>query len=134
MTLETDAIPSISPVLFYSNLADACAWLTRAFGFDERVAERVTLEDGSVAHAELALGDGMVTLSPPYEEFQVPNDDSVHHHCLYLSIADAQAHRDNSVANGAKLTSELRKTDYGALVYSARDFAGYHWIFAQSLR
>lgn len=65
MALSSDSIPSISPVLFYQDLAQASDWLTKGFDFSERLQERVTLDDGTVVHAELTLGDGMVILSSP---------------------------------------------------------------------
>ena len=128
-----DLIPTISPVLFYNDLAYAAHWLETAFGFKERSTERVTLENGDVAHAELALGNGMIILSTPYEPFEVPNTGSVHHQCLYVSINNAKLHKTNAVENGAILVSDLRDTDYGARVYCVDDFAGYQWIFAETL-
>ncbi len=132
-TVGKDTIPTISPVLFYENLGDAIGWLTRAFGFSERAGERVTLDSGEVVHAELAMGDGMIILSSVYDKFQVPGADSVHHHCLYVSVDDANAHKAAAIDAGATLTADIRDTDYGARVYSVTDFAGYHWIFAQTL-
>ncbi len=127
------SIPSISPVLFYPDLGRASEWLCRAFGFEERLAERVTLEDGVVVHAELALGNGMIILSQAYDAFEVPSATSVHHHCLYLSVADARTHRAIAEGAGATITAELRETDYGALIYGATDLVGYHWLFAETL-
>ncbi|MEM1145047.1 MAG: hypothetical protein AAGI88_20875, partial [Pseudomonadota bacterium] len=83
--------------------------------------------------AELAIGNGMVILSPPYDEFQVPGENAVHHQSLYVSVTNAHAHKANAISAGVTLKTDLRETDYGAIVYSARDFAGYHWIFAHSL-
>ncbi|MEM1231866.1 MAG: VOC family protein [Pseudomonadota bacterium] len=132
-TAPPTIIPSISPVLFYPDLGAASEWLCRAFGFVERTTERVTLEDGVVVHAELALGNGMIILSQPYDAFEVPAAASVHHHCLYISVADARTHQAIAESAGAAITAELRETDYGALIYGARDLAGYHWLFAQTL-
>ena len=130
---DQDAIPTISPVLFYEDLGEAIQWLAQAFGFKERSAERVTLDNGQIVHAELALGDGMIILSSVYDKFQVPEANSVHHHCLYVSVEDATAHKTNAVGSGATLVADIRDTDYGARVYSVTDLAGYHWIFAQTL-
>ena len=131
--MSRDTIPTISPVLFYEDLATASDWLCQAFGFAERTAERVTVEDGKVVHAELSLGDGMVILSAPYDDFRIPARDSSHHQCLYVSVEDAAAHKAQTIATGAELVSDLRDTDYGAKVYAATDLAGYHWIFAETL-
>ena len=132
-TLHDDSIPTISPVLFYKDLAHASSWLQHAFGFEERMKERVTFDSGEVVHAELALGNGMVILSSAYDAFEVPGESAVHHQCLYVSISDAVAHKARSLEGGAKLVSDIRDTDYGARVYAASDLAGYHWIFAETL-
>ena len=132
-TTDEDSIPTISPVLFYKDLGEAIQWLTKAFGFTERSSERVTLDNGQIVHAELALGDGMIILSSVYDKFQVPAVDSVHHHCLYVAVEDAKAHKATSIGAGATLVADIRDTDYGARVYSVTDVAGYHWIFAQTL-
>ncbi|MEM9623343.1 MAG: VOC family protein [Pseudomonadota bacterium] len=131
--LQPDTIPTISPVLFYPNLAGAASWLTAAFGFTERMADRVTLEDGTVVHAELALGNGMIILSTPYDGFRVPTAASIHHQCLYVSVDDARHHLRTALNAGARLVSDIRDTDYGARVYAVSDPVGYQWIFAETL-
>lgn len=128
-----DSMPSISAVLFYSDLAEASEWLCRAFGFSERTADRVTGEGGEVVHAELELGNGLVILSQPYDDFAIPGPASVHHQALYVFVDDAEAHHAQARSAGAEVTAAPRDTDYGARVYSARDLAGYHWLFAQQL-
>ena len=128
-----DTIPTISPVLFYNDLAQASLWLQHAFGFAERITERITLDDGTVAHAELSVGNGMIILSTAYDSFQVPNEDTIHYQCLYVTVSDAASHKERALRNGATLQSELRDTLYGARVYSVSDLAGYHWIFAEDL-
>ena len=45
----------ITPYLLYEDAAAAVDWLTRAFGFTERV--RFAEDDGLVSHAELVLDD-----------------------------------------------------------------------------
>ena len=75
----------------------------------------------------------MVILSGVYEPFAVPSPTATHLQCLYVSVADAQAHRDRAAEHGAEILSEPQATDYGAKVYTARDCAGYHWIFAETL-
>jgi len=127
------AIPSISPVLFYADLAVAAAWLEEAFAFTERRDERVVGDDGSVLHAELSFGDGMVILSTTYPPFAIPEEGKAPQQCLYVSVDDARDHLARARSAGALITSELRDTDYGARVYGAQDPGGHHWIFAETL-
>ena len=48
------------PVLRYRDAAAAIDWLHQAFGFEERGVYRD--DNGTVVHAELALGDGMIMI------------------------------------------------------------------------
>ena len=50
----------IVPMIAYEDAAAAIDWLSDAFGFTERVANRYTDESGVVGHAELELGGEIV--------------------------------------------------------------------------
>ena len=52
--------PNIFPVLRYGDAHVAIDWLTHAFGFDTHVKH--VAPDGSVAHAELIRGAGIVMI------------------------------------------------------------------------
>ena len=54
------SLPNIFPCLIYDDSHAAIAWLEKAFGFEKHVV--YPGPDGSVAHAELKLGAGMVML------------------------------------------------------------------------
>ena len=49
---------TITPYLLYEDVSSAIHWLSRAFGFEERV--RFADDTGTVKHAELTLGDGEI--------------------------------------------------------------------------
>src|SRR6185436_4114962 len=51
---------NVYPALKYQNGAAAMEWLLRTFGFSKRVES--SEPDGSLAHAELSLGRGMIML------------------------------------------------------------------------
>lgn len=53
-------VPSICPTLVYRDAKAAIRLLTEAFGFSQVAVYEG--EDGSVTHAELAYGNGMVML------------------------------------------------------------------------
>ncbi len=126
-------MPSISPVLFYEDLATAAQWLCSAFGFVEKRDDRITDEDGRVQHAEITLGNGLIILSSEYDDFKAPSADSTHHQVLYVFVDDVNAHASQAREQGAVITSEPSDRDYGARVYGAQDVGGYHWIFAEQL-
>jgi PhnB protein len=56
-------IPTVAPMLSYEDAAAALVWLAKAFGFRERT--RITMPDGSIGHAEMEIGDGIVMLAEP---------------------------------------------------------------------
>ena len=126
-------MPSISPVLFYRDLAQASSWLCDRFGFVERIEDRITDDDGVVQHAELELGNGLIILSAEYGDFRVPEKTSTHHQLLYIFVDNVDRHVEHAMEGGAQITSAPSNTSYGARVYGARDYEGYHWIFAQQL-
>ena len=49
---------TVTPYVLYEDAAAAIDWLSRAFGFQERL--RFEDDTGAVTHAELTLGDGEV--------------------------------------------------------------------------
>ncbi|MBA3243557.1 MAG: VOC family protein [Actinobacteria bacterium] len=95
----------------------ALEWLSRAFGFEERVAYRS--EEGVVEHAEISLGPGIVMFGPGDPASQG----------VYVAVEDADAHYERAKAAGAEIVRELEDTDYGSREYTARDLEGHVWSF-----
>ena len=62
--------PTVTPYLLYEDVPAALEWLSKAFGFRERL--RFTAEDGTVNHAEMQLADGVIMLGDPGEEYRNP--------------------------------------------------------------
>ena len=56
-------MPRITPYLLYEDVAAALDWLTKAFGFRERM--RMPGPDGAVTHAEMELAGGVIMLGHP---------------------------------------------------------------------
>jgi uncharacterized glyoxalase superfamily protein PhnB len=118
-------MPTIFPSLRYSDAARAIEFLEQAFGFRRQMV--VEGEDGTIAHAELAYGDGMVMLGTDRP------DDKYGSHVgqgwMYVVIEDADAHYAQAKAAGAEIVRELEDQEYGSRDYSARDFEGNLWSF-----
>ena len=51
----------IIPSMRYRNAPAAIEWLCKAFGFEKHLV--VPGEDGTIAHAQLTLGNGMIMVS-----------------------------------------------------------------------
>ena len=94
-------------------------WLQEAFGFTENAIHEGP--DGTIAHAELRLGSGVVMIGS--------GPDTDEPFSLYVVVQDLEAHYRRAVAAGAEIVRPLRDTDYGSREYGARDLEGHVWYF-----
>jgi uncharacterized glyoxalase superfamily protein PhnB len=124
---------TIIPTLRYEDAPKAIDWLCRAFGFERHVV--YPGEDGTVAHAQLTFGNGMIMVgSARDDEFgklqRTPAEaGGFGTQSPYVIVADADAHHARAVAAGAKVVYALRTEDYGGRGYSCRDPEGHLWNF-----
>lgn len=117
--------PTFYPTLSYADARAAIDWLTRAFGFALKSA--YDAPDGTVIHAEMTFGDGMVMLGT---HKNLPGwMQAVGKQSIYVYVADPDAHCAQARAAGARIVNELRDTEYGSREYSACDPDGHFWHF-----
>jgi uncharacterized glyoxalase superfamily protein PhnB len=120
------AAPTLYPTLRYRNAPAAIEFLKAAFGFQERVV--YPNPDGTIAHAELIYGTGMVMLGSEkddmYKDNMRPGSSSI-----YVAVDDTDAHYARAKAAAAQIITELHDTDYGSREYAARDLEGNIWSF-----
>lgn len=124
------AHPNIFPALRYRDAAAAIDWLEAAFGFQQAAVHRD--EDGTVRHAELRLGVGLVMLGEYGDEAWMGGerpDPLASTLSLYVVVDDPDAHHRRAAAAGARIVRELTDEDYGSREYSARDLEGNLWSF-----
>jgi len=122
--------PNIFPALRYRDADAALDWLKRAFDFQEKAVYRG--EDGSIHHAELRLGAGIVMFGQYSEEGWMgghPPDALASTVSLYVVVKDPDAHHTRARSAGAQIVRELTDQDYGSREYSARDLEGNLWSF-----
>jgi uncharacterized glyoxalase superfamily protein PhnB len=124
-----NAGPTIYPFLRYDDAPAALEWLERAFGF--RKTMEVLGPNGTIAHAQMSFGTGVIMLGSGRAATNAsePDDALSARHGIYVAVDDADAHYARATAAGAEITRELEDTDYGSREYSARDLEGYHWSF-----
>ncbi|AJP01401.1 hypothetical protein TU94_07805 [Streptomyces cyaneogriseus subsp. noncyanogenus] len=120
--------PSICPTLLYADAKAAIRQLTEAFGFTELAVYES--EDGSVVHAELAQGDGVVMLGSKgtgsrFDEAMRDAGPSG----AYVVVDDVDAHHRRAVEHGAEILMPPADQDYGSRDYMARDLEGNVWSF-----
>ncbi len=62
----------VTPYLYYKDAEAALDFITRAFGFTEKV--KMTGEDGKIAHCEVELDGGVVMFGTPGADYKNPKD------------------------------------------------------------
>ena len=123
---------SVIPALQYKDAKAAIEFLCRAFGFEKHAVYEEA--DGSIAHAQLVLGNGMVMLGSvkdsEYSRLLVrPADAGGVTMSVYVVVADADAHFARAKAAGAQITREPVTQDYGGRDYLCKDPEGHVWTF-----
>ena len=119
----------IHSVLRYRDARAAIDWLGAAFGLQPVAVHDAP--DGSVGHAELRLGDGLVLLgqvrdaTAGYDAVAPPPGAAA----VYAVVADPDAHHRRAAAAGADIVEPPVDRDYGAREYLARDLDGNLWSF-----
>lgn len=126
---------TVIPCLRYRNAPAAIEWLCSAFGFEKQAV--YPNPDGTVAHAQLTFGNGMIMLGPVSEKdsewgrlIKQPNDiGGAETQSAYLVVSDADAVYAKAKAAGAEILLDIKDEDYGGRGFSCRDLEGHIWNF-----
>jgi uncharacterized glyoxalase superfamily protein PhnB len=95
----------------------------------------VLAEDGTVVHAQLVFGNGMVMLGSArgseFDDLQKPPSalGGAVSQSPYIIVEDADVHYARAVAAGAEIVMGIKDEDYGGRGYSCRDPEGHLWNF-----
>ena len=117
----------IYAALRYRDAGAAIDWLERVFGF--QTIARHEAPDGTIAHAELRLGESVIMLGQGAEDLQdPPASPRSARVTIYVAVEDVDGLHDRARAAGADV-SDLAEQDYGSRDFSARDLEGNHWSF-----
>jgi len=133
MTGPQDTRRTVIPTLRYKDAAKAVDWLCQAFGFEKHLV--VPGEDGTIAHAQLAFGNGMIMLGSagghgPFDELVTTAlDAGKPTGSPYVIVEDADAHQARAEAAGAEILMPCEDPHYGGRLYTCRDFEGNVWSF-----
>ena len=122
--------PGIVPYFGYRDASAAIAFLTDVLGFE--ILSCYDGPDGSVMHAELHLGDGIVMLgsSPAASNDEVSPGPMG----TYVVVEDVEAHHALAMAagleeRGGTLIYGPQDTEFGTRRYRLRDPEGFEWSF-----
>jgi len=124
---------TVVPTLRYRDAGAAIAWLCEVLGFERHLI--VPGDDGTVVHAQLTFGTGMIMLgSATDNEFgglvrQPDEVDGAETQSPYLIVPDADAVYARVKAHGGEIVIDIQDEDYGGRGFTCRDLEGYLWSF-----
>ncbi len=122
----------VIPGMSYDDAPAAIDWLTTAFGFTRHLV--VPGENGTIAHAQLSLGNGMIMLGSSSNRdggnpVKTPLEAGANTRSVYIVVEEIDAHYDHAKAAGAEIVQEIEDQPYGGRLYGARDPEGHLWYF-----
>ena len=122
---------SIIPGMRYRDAVAAIEWLCTTLGFSRHLV--VPGPDGTIAHAQLTLGSGMIMLGSMRDDEYgqlVTTPQAVggaNTQAAYIVVAEIDAHYAHAKAVGAEIVTEIGDQEYGGRLYSVRDPEGHLW-------
>ena len=124
---------TVIPCLRYRNAPAAIDWLGRVFGFEPQLV--VPDDDGTIAHAQLRFGNGMImvgsVLDTAFGRLMKQPDEigGAETQTSYVIVADADLVYARAKAAGAEIVLDIKDEDYGGRGFTCRDLEGHLWTF-----
>ena len=123
---------TIIPAMKYRDAPAAIDFLCRAFGFAKNAV--YPNPDGSIAHAQLTLGGGMIILGSvsngsPYSELIRQPDEigGAETQSPCIVVEDCDAVYKTAKEAGAKMVMDIADTGHGGRAFTCRDPEGHLW-------
>ena len=132
----SDPVPAmpgyVIPGMSYRDAPAAIEWLCRVFGFSPNLV--VPGEDGTIAHAQLTIGKGMIMLGSASNReadhpVKTPAEVGANTRSVYVVVEDIDAHYEYAKAAGAKIFYEIEDQPHGGRLYGACDLEDHLWYF-----
>lgn len=122
---------TVMPALRYRNAPAAIDWFCQVLGFERHAV--YANPDGTIAHAELTLGGGMIMLGSQKDDeygrgFKPPQElGGVETRSAYIVVSNADATYARAQAAGGAIVRALKDTEYGSREFSVKDPEGHSW-------
>ena len=125
-----DGYHTVTPYIPVDGAADAIEYYKRAFGAKERM--RMNGPDGSIAHAEIEIGDSLVMVSDPFPQSTVkpPRSLGGTSASIFLYVEDVDAVVRQAVDAGAEIVMEPQDQFWGDRFGTITDPFGHTWSVA----
>jgi PhnB protein len=124
---------AVIPALAFKGTDAAIKWYVNVFGAKEKM--RFDNPDGTIAHAEITIGDNVIMLAeenPEYNSSPKTLKGNSVNICIYLPDVDAVIKK--ATANGANLIMPVEDQFYGDRSGRIEDPFGYRWIIATHIK
>jgi uncharacterized glyoxalase superfamily protein PhnB/catechol 2,3-dioxygenase-like lactoylglutathione lyase family enzyme len=123
--------PALTPYIVVSDARRAMDWYAEVFGAQPR-GELYVNADGTIGHAEVAIGDGVLMLSEhsdlwPDVPVRAPDNPATFSHTLHLDVADVDATTELARRSGASVEREPTDAPYGRGSVIVDPF-GHRWM------
>ena len=124
---------TIIPCLRYRDARAAIDWLCRVFGFQEQAV--YPNPDGTIAHAQLTFGNGMIMLGSVLAHeteggnlIKQPDEiGGAETQSPYIVVPDADEIYRRVQAAGGEIVIDIKDEDYGGRGFTCRDLEGRLW-------
>ena len=117
---EQGSAPNVFPSILYKDAVAASDFLARAFGFEKLM--EMPGPDGTISHAEMKFGPGVIMLNSLSEGHERRS-------AVYVYVEDLDAHYERAKAAGAEILRGIEDIEYGARMYTACDPERNVWFF-----
>ena len=123
---------TITPYLYYEDLAEAQRWLAAAYGFEP---EGVAMTDaaGNVVHGAMRFRDAVIMMGAPGPDYRNPRRLGQATQSLYVMVENADQQFERARGAGARVIEEPQNTEYGHRRCGVEDPEGHQWYFAHEL-
>ena len=121
---------TLTPFLATEDTAKAIDFYKEAFGAEEIM--RMPGPEGSIAHAEIQIGDSRIMLSDPFPQSTVrpPAERGGTTASIFMYVEDCDAVFDQATAAGAEVTMPLENMFWGDRFGTLSDPFGHVWSIA----
>ena len=128
-----EGYPRVTPYLIVDGASAAMEFYTQALGAGERM--RMPGPEGTVGHAEMAIGDSVIMLADGDPDMDIRDPRSVGGTSviLHVYVEDVDACVQRAVAAGARLVQPVDDKFYGDRSGQFEDPFGHRWSVASHI-
>lgn len=131
---ETSPVRSMSLHICISGASAALDFYREAFGAKELM--RLTEPDGKIGHAEIQIGDAVLSISDEYPDYDALSPKTIGGSSvkIHLDVTDVDAFAERAINAGATLVRPIADQFYGDRSGQIKDPFGYTWVLSTHLR